>query len=85
MVGDLGAASLDVEQAIREAPDSGIGYYVRALVAEQRGDDAAAIADLERAGELAHEAGNVQLEGIVRMELALILQTYPSEQPMPSP
>jgi tetratricopeptide (TPR) repeat protein len=85
MVGDLDAASLDVEQAIREAPDSGIGYYVRALVAEQRGDYVAAIADLERAGELAREAGDVQLEGIVRLKLALMPQPHPSEQPTPAP
>jgi tetratricopeptide (TPR) repeat protein len=72
--GNLDAASADVEQAILENPDSGKSYYVRASIAVEQGDYNAAIADLERASELAHAAGDVQLEAAARTRLAMIMQ-----------
>jgi len=73
-VGNLDAASADVEQAILAAPDSGMAYYVRSSVAVAQGNYAAAIADLERAAELAQEIGDSQLEAAARVQLGMIAQ-----------
>ncbi len=84
-VGDLDAANADVEQAILENPDAGSGYYLRASIAGERGDYPAAIADLERAEELAHAAGDMQLEATARTQRAMVMQLLPSHQSTPSP
>jgi len=73
-VGDLDAASTDVEQAILESPDLGMAYYVRASIAVEQEEYGAAIADLERAAELAQAAGDVQLEATARVQLGVIAQ-----------
>lgn len=73
-VGDLDAASTDVEQAIREGPDSGMAYYVRASIAVEQEEYGAAITDLERAAELAQAAGDAQLEATARVQLGVIAQ-----------
>ncbi|MEA3340193.1 MAG: hypothetical protein U9R15_09520 [Chloroflexota bacterium] len=70
-VGDLDAASADTGQAILENPRSGVAYYARSSVAAERGDYAAAVADLEQAVKLAHEAGDTQLEATARVQLAM--------------
>jgi len=77
-VGDMDAASADVEQAILDNPDSGMAYYVRSSVAVGRENYAAAIADLERAAELAQEAGDAQLEAAARVQLGMIAQQLPA-------
>jgi len=73
-VGDLVAASADAEQAILENPGSGQGYYLRATIATEQKDYAAAIADLERAAELAQAAGDAQLEAAARVQRAMVVQ-----------
>lgn len=83
--GDLERARTDVEQAIREEPEGALGYYVRANVEDQQGDCIAAIADLERASELAQSAGNVQLEALVRGQLAYVAQACAVRMPTPTP
>jgi len=70
-VGDLDAAATDTGQAILENPKSGMAYYARSSVAAERGDYAAAVADLEQAVKLAHEAGDAQLEATARVQLAM--------------
>jgi tetratricopeptide (TPR) repeat protein len=84
-VGNLDAASADIEQAILEDPDSGHGYLLRSGVAVERGDYAAAIADLERAAELAQAAGDVQLEAVARAQRAMVIQMRMVQQATPSP
>lgn len=76
-VGNLDMAGADAEQAIAENPQSGHGYYLRANVATRREDYAAALADLERAVELAQESGDTQLEAIARTQRALVIQAMP--------
>lgn len=73
-VGNLPAAGADAEQAILENPDSGYGYYVRAAVAAEQGDYAAAILDLDRAADLARVAGDARLEVSARAQRATVMQ-----------
>ena len=84
-VGDLPAASADAEQFILDNPDSGRGYYVRAGVATEQGDYAAAVADLERAAELARAAGDAQLEATARTQRAMVIQLQLYQSPTPTP
>ena len=84
-VGDLSAARADAEQAVRENPDSGHAYFVRAGVATEAGDYAAAIADLERAAELAQAAGDAQLEATARAQRAMVIQLRLYQQSTPTP
>jgi tetratricopeptide (TPR) repeat protein len=79
--GNLDAASADVEQAIHENPDAARAYYIRASVATEQGDLAAALEDLERTAELAQAAGNTQLEATARMQRAMVMQMYMAQPP----
>ncbi len=82
-VGDLSAAAADAEQAIRAHPESGQAYYVRSNVAVEEGDYETAVADLQRAAELAHAAGDSQLEATARVQMATIIQQMPLAPPTP--
>jgi tetratricopeptide (TPR) repeat protein len=84
-VGDLVAADADVEQAIRARPDSGYGYFLRAGIAAEQEEYAAAVADLERAAELAHIAEDTQLEATARAQLAMVMQMQVYQQAAPTP
>jgi tetratricopeptide (TPR) repeat protein len=83
--GDLDAASADVERAILENPESGRAYYLRAGVATQRGEYAAAVADLEWAAELARAAGDTRLEAAARAQRAMVIQLQIYEQVTSAP
>jgi len=78
-VGDLAAASADAERAIAASPHSGWGYYLRASIAVEEGDYDAAVADLERAGNLARAAGDAQLEAYARTQRAMVIQLQLSQ------
>jgi tetratricopeptide (TPR) repeat protein len=80
-VGNLDAASADVEQAILDYPESGLGYYQRSFIVLQRGDIGAAVADLEKAAELANEAGDAQLEALARVRLGMLPAVQPTATP----
>lgn len=84
-VGDLAAASADVEQAIAQNPHDGQAYYVRASIVAGQGDHAAAITDLEQATNLAHAAGNTQLEAAARTQWAVMMQLQSYQQSTSSP
>lgn len=84
-LGDLAAASGDIEQAIAQNPQAGRGYYVRANIATEQEEYAAAIADLERAADLARAAGDTQLEATARTQRAMVVQLQLYQQPTPSP
>ena len=84
-VGDLAAASADVERTITMNPSSAMAYYLRASVALEREDYAAAVADLERAAELAQEAGDSQLEATARVQRAMVMQLWVGQQVTPTP
>jgi len=83
--GDVSAASTDAQQAIRENPDSGYAYYMRASVAMEAGDYAQAIADLDKAAELAQAAGDTQLEATARTQRAMVIQLQVVQQATPTP
>ena len=80
-VGNLDAASADVGQAILDYPESGLAYDQRSLVVLQRGDVGAAVADLEKAAELANEAGDAQLEALARVQLGMLPAVQPTATP----
>jgi len=84
-IGNLEAANSDAEQAIAQDPQAGRGYYIRASIAAELGDCATAIADLERASDLAHAAGDAQLEAAARTQLAMVMQMCIYQQPTLSP
>ncbi|MCX7683299.1 MAG: tetratricopeptide repeat protein [Anaerolineae bacterium] len=81
----LEAALSDVEKAIALDPSSGRGYYTRSLVLLDMGDRLGAIADLEQASRLAHEAGDTHLEAMARAQMAMVMQmiTLPSPEGTP--
>ena len=83
LVGNLDAADLDVAQIIEQYPEAGMGYYLRANIAEDRGDYGAAVADLEKAAELAQAAGENQLEAAIRVQLAMVMQSNTAQFPAP--
>ena len=78
---DLDAARQDAEQAIAEDPQAGWAYYLRANVASAQGDQATALADLERAIELAQAAGDPQLEAMARAQWGMLIQLAPIGAP----
>ena len=85
-VGNLDAASADVEQAIIEYPESGWVYYTKHLISLDRGDYTTALEDLDKTEELAREAGDVRLEAAARVQKGMILQMAPiSSEPTPTP
>jgi tetratricopeptide (TPR) repeat protein len=85
-VGNLDAASADVEQAIVEYPESGWVYYTKHLISLDRGDYETALDDLDKAVELASKAGDVQLEATARIQKGMVLQMAPmSPEPTPAP
>lgn len=73
-VGNLEAAAADAHAAIERAPDWGYGYYLRGVVAKRRGETEAAVADLQRAADLAHAAGDTDLESVARAEIGLMMR-----------
>ena len=73
-VGNLFRASIDLEQAANRYPDSGVVYYLRASVAQTRGQYGEAVASLETASMLAQAAGDTQLEATARVQLAMVMQ-----------
>jgi tetratricopeptide (TPR) repeat protein len=83
-VGNLDAALADADQAIFEDPDAGWAYYTRHSIYLARGDLGSALADLEKADELAQESGDLRLEAVARMQRALVLQMI-SASPLPTP
>jgi tetratricopeptide (TPR) repeat protein len=83
-LGNLAVASADIEQAILEDPDSGQSYLLRAGIAADGGDYAAAVADLDRAAELAQAAGDTQLEAVARAQRALVIQLQMFQLATPS-
>ena len=72
--GNLFLASIDLEQAVNRYPDSAVLYYLRASVAQMRGQYGEAVASLETASELAQAAGDTQLEATARVQLAMVMQ-----------
>jgi Tfp pilus assembly protein PilF len=79
-VGDLAAAEADADQAIRENPESGHGYYVRAAVYTEQEDYTAAVVDLDQAAGLASAAGDTQLEATARAQRARVIQLALAQQ-----
>ena len=75
-VGNMEAASADVEQVLVLDPTSGAAYYLRSGIAVEREDYEAAVADLERSAELAQAAGDSQLEATARMQRAMVMQMW---------
>jgi tetratricopeptide (TPR) repeat protein len=73
-VGNLAAAAADAQATIEQDPEWGYGYYLRGVIAERREEFEAAVADLERAAELAHAAGDTELESVARAEMGLMMR-----------
>jgi len=87
-VGELDAAMADVDQVILENPDMGWAYYIRHSIYVDRGDIQSAIADLERADELAQESGDLWLQAQARVQRGMLMQSLPVspvETPLETP
>jgi len=84
LVGNLDAADADIGQVIALEPQSGTGYYFRSNIALEREDYAVAVADLEKAAELAQAAGDSQLEATARVQRAMVMQLWAAQMP-PTP
>jgi tetratricopeptide (TPR) repeat protein len=76
-------AETDINRAIAENPESGWSYYLRASVNVQQGDFDRALADLDRAADLAQEAGDRQLEAVARAQRAQVMGMVPMLAPTP--
>ncbi|MGD8245546.1 MAG: hypothetical protein PVI63_10180 [Anaerolineae bacterium] len=75
--GQLEQAAADTRRAMAEDPASGWPHYLRAGIRFQLGDHDRAVADLERAAGLAHEAGDTQLEALARTQQTQMLKLAP--------
>jgi hypothetical protein len=58
--------------------------HMRASIATEQGDYAEAIADLERAADLARAVGDTQLEATARTQRAMVIQLRLHQQSTPS-
>jgi tetratricopeptide (TPR) repeat protein len=76
-------AQIDTSRAIAENPESGWSYYLRAGVDVRQGDYERALADLDRAADLAQEAGDRQLEALARAQRAQVMRMVPMLDPTP--
>jgi tetratricopeptide (TPR) repeat protein len=76
-LGDVEAAAADAEVVIELDPEWGYGYYLQASVDSGRGAVQAAAENLRRAADLAHEAGDTELESLARVQLGLLMQYAP--------
>ena len=75
----------DANMAIMINPDRASAYIFRGQAYEMLGDYSSAIADYEKASEVAEKIGNVQLQAVARMHLAQVLQLgLPPETGTPS-
>ncbi len=72
--GSVERARDDVEAAIELEPTSGWGYYLRAGIDAQEGNYDAALADLERAADLAREGGDGRLQALANEKRARLMQ-----------
>ena len=59
---------------IRDSPESMRAYYIRAGAYEIQDDGENALADLERAADLAHEQGNEALYVLAKTRIGNLLQ-----------
>ena len=84
-LGDLEAATDDVEEAIAQDPKSARAFFVRADIAVARGDCPAALADLDRAAELARASGEAEFEAFVRVRQATLVRSCQMIVPSPVP
>jgi tetratricopeptide (TPR) repeat protein len=82
--GRLEQAETDAKRAIAENPASGWPYYLRAAVDVRRGAYDEALADLDRAAEMAQEAGDTQLEALARTQQVHVMRMAPLLNPTPS-
>jgi tetratricopeptide (TPR) repeat protein len=76
-VSDVAKARADANEAIDLDPTSGWGYYMRAGVAAAEEDYDAALADLERAAELADQSGEGRLQALAATQQAQLIQMRP--------
>ncbi|MGD2179224.1 MAG: hypothetical protein PVG71_15540 [Anaerolineae bacterium] len=81
--GQLEKAEADTERSIAENPESGWPYYLRAGIDVGQGDYDRALADLDRAAELAQEAGDTQLEALARAQRVQVMRMAPMFAPTP--
>ncbi|MBN1249423.1 MAG: tetratricopeptide repeat protein, partial [Anaerolineae bacterium] len=66
-------AVADTSHLIEINPDSAIAYYQRGNANAALGNLAGAIADMEKASELAEAAGQIELQGMARVQLGNLM------------
>jgi tetratricopeptide (TPR) repeat protein len=78
-VGDVGKAQADIDAAIDLDPASGWAHYLQAGVAMRKDDYTTALAELDRALELARESGDSELQVMAASQKARLAQLQPSD------
>jgi len=73
-IGDLDGALADAEAVVELDPHWGYGYYLKASVQATKGEVQDAIEGYRHAADLAHEAGDAELEAMARVQMGLLLQ-----------
>jgi tetratricopeptide (TPR) repeat protein len=81
--GQVDKAENDARRAIAADPASGWSYYLRAGIAVRRGDYDSALADLDRATDLAQAAGDTQLAAMARTQQVQVMRLVPLQEPTP--
>ena len=83
-VGDFNAALMDTQTVLQMDPTSAEGYFYQGHAEESLQDYNDAVNDYNKASELADAQGKVELNGTIRVTLAMLLQSMPVA-PSPAP
>ena len=75
----------DAEDALNINPESAIAYYQKGLASNALGDTQSAFHALENAASFASAEGNIQLEGMSRIQLAYLSTTFSMPQSTATP
>ncbi len=74
-LGSLDKAAADLERAIELDPSSAMAYYLHGNVMAAQRHVQKAIADYDKAAELAKAQGDARMEGLARIQKAYVLQS----------
>ncbi|HWQ13921.1 MAG TPA: tetratricopeptide repeat protein [Roseiflexaceae bacterium] len=83
-IGRFDEAEADAQHLIADPRTAAPGYLLLGGIEEGRGRVPEAVAAFERAADIAHEAGNAQLEAIAKARLGILMQSGAGAFPTPT-